>query len=191
MEGTTHPHVHQIVNCATCYREGPTLVIQEEGLGLSKIRGDPITVALAHETRRGIVEVLQTKDEMSTVQIQEAIDVTRYHLYHHLKQLVAVGVVENHRDEGRARWWRITGAVALDSPAQSGGASMPAGLPDEVAELIRRGAEVHWLEVGGTARDSVAAKKMLEDAAADWNIELNLPFTFTPGGILIIGKPRN
>lgn len=161
---------------------------------MTKIRGDPIQVALAHETRRGIVESLSGKEEMSTVQIQEAIKVTRYHLYHHLKQLVSAGVVENHRDQGRARWWRLTGPIDLDSgsaPVVAAPSADLSELPDDVADLIRRGAEVHWVEVPSSGRDAVAAKKMLESAAAEWGVELDLPFTFTPGGILIVGKPRN
>ena len=67
---------------------------------MAKIRGDPRQVALAHETRRGIVETLQDVEEKSTVQIQEALNVTRYHLYHHLQQLTKAGIVENHRDQG-------------------------------------------------------------------------------------------
>jgi DNA-binding transcriptional ArsR family regulator len=157
---------------------------------MAKIRGDSRQVALAHETRRGIVETLQGEEEKSTVQIQEAIGVTRYHLYHHLKQLVTAGIIENHRDQGRSRWWRLTGPISLDS---SDDASQPdlSGLPDDVAALIRRGSDVHWVEISGSARDSIAAKKMLETAAEEWGVELDLPFTFTPGGILIIGKPRN
>lgn len=165
---------------------------------MSKIRGDPIAVALAHETRRGIVEALQGKDEMSTVQIQEAIDVTRYHLYHHLKQLVKADVIENHRDQGRARWWRLTAEIdtSTKSPSAAGRTQatptdIPSNFPPQVADLLARGADIHWVEIPGSARDAVAAKKMLEEAAAEWNVELDLPFTFTPGGILIIGKPRN
>ncbi|MBT4058884.1 MAG: helix-turn-helix transcriptional regulator [Euryarchaeota archaeon] len=157
---------------------------------MGKIRGDPIQVALAHETRRGIVETLIGVDEKSTVQIQEAIGVTRYHLYHHLKQLTNSGIIENHRDEGRARWWRLTGPISLDTPSDISQPDL-SGLPDEIAALIRRGADVHWVGIDGSARDAIAAKKMLEDAADEWGVSLDLPFTFTPSGILIIGKPRN
>ncbi|HIG19948.1 MAG: hypothetical protein CXT67_02775 [Methanobacteriota archaeon] len=157
---------------------------------MTKIRGDTREVALAHKTRRGIVETLQNVEERSTVQIQETIGVTRYHLYHHLKQLVSAGIIENHRDKGRARWWRLTGPIDLDVASD---ASQPdlSGLPDEVSALIRRGSDVHWIEIPGSARESIAAKKMLESVADEWGVELDLPFTFTPGGILIIGKPRN
>ena len=43
---------------------------------------------------------------MSTVQLQKALGVDRYNLYHHLKKLASLELIENHRDEGRARWWR-------------------------------------------------------------------------------------
>lgn len=157
---------------------------------MSKIRGDPRLVALAHDTRVAIVEALQSADEMSTVQIQKATDVTRYHLYHHLQQLDKAGIVENHRDQGRARWWRLTVPIDLSSTEPSTGPDL-SGLPEEVANLIRRGADVHWIEIPSSASDSVAAKKMLEDSAEEWGVDLDLPFTFMPGGILVVGRSRN
>jgi len=156
---------------------------------MSKIRGDPRQVALAHETRRGIVETLQDVEEKSTVQIQEALNVTRYHLYHHLQQLTKAGIVENHRDQGRARWWRLTGPINLEDKKSTSQPDL-SDFPDEVASLIRKGANVHWIEIPGSARDAIAAKKMLESAADEWGVELDLPFTFTPSGILVIGKSR-
>ena len=80
---------------------------------MSKVRGDPLRVALAHPTRAALVSSLNGVAEMSTVQLQESTGVTRYHLYHHLQQLEKAGVVENHRDQGRARWWRLTGPVEM------------------------------------------------------------------------------
>ncbi|MDP6741629.1 MAG: winged helix-turn-helix domain-containing protein [Candidatus Thalassarchaeaceae archaeon] len=157
---------------------------------MTKIRGDSRQVALAHETRRGIVKTLQEADEKSTVQIQEAIKVTRYHLYHHLEQLTKAGIIENHRNQGRARWWRLTGPINLEGENTTTQPDL-SGLPEEITSLIRRGADVHWVEIPSSARDAIAAKKMLESAAEDWGVELNLPFTFTPSGILVIGKSRN
>ena len=157
---------------------------------MTKIRGDSRQVALAHETRRGIVKTLQEVEEKSTVQIQEAIKVTRYHLYHHLQQLTKAGIIENHRNQGRARWWRLTGPIDLEGDSTTTQPDLT-GLPEEVTSLIRRGADIHWVEIPSSARDAIAAKKMLESAAEEWGIELDLPFTFTPSGILIIGKSRN
>ena len=73
---------------------------------MARVRGDPITTALAHPTRRSAYIALSGSEEMSTVQLQEAVGVDRYNLYHHLKKLASLELVENHRDEGRARWWR-------------------------------------------------------------------------------------
>jgi len=157
---------------------------------MTKIRGDSRKVALAHETRMGIVKTLQDVEEKSTVQIQEAIKVTRYHLYHHLQQLTKAGIIENHRNQGRARWWRLTGPIDLEGDSTTTQPDLT-GLPEEVTSLIRRGADIHWVEIPSSARDAIAAKKMLESAAEEWGIELDLPFTFTPSGILIIGKSRN
>ncbi|HJM19093.1 MAG TPA: helix-turn-helix domain-containing protein [Candidatus Thalassarchaeaceae archaeon] len=157
---------------------------------MTKIRGDSRQVALAHETRRGIVKTLQGVEEKSTVQIQEAINVTRYHLYHHLQQLTKAGIIENHRDQGRARWWRLTGPIDIDGGSTTTQPDLT-DLPEEIATLIRGGADIHWIETPSSARDAIAAKKMLESVAEEWGVELNLPFTFTPSGILVIGKSRN
>ena len=74
---------------------------------MSRVRTDPLVAALTHPTRQGAYQTLSQRDEMSTVQLQEALEVDRYNLYHHLKRLVKVGLIENHRDVGRARWWRV------------------------------------------------------------------------------------
>ena len=71
---------------------------------MGRVRGDPITTALAHPTRRGAYVELANAQEMSTVQLQKALGVDRYNLYHHLKKLASLELIENHRDEGRARW---------------------------------------------------------------------------------------
>ena len=86
---------------------------------MSKVRGDPLRVALAHPTREALVSSLNGTAEMSTVQLQKSTGVTRYHLYHHLQQLEKAGVVENHRNEGRARWWRLTGPIEIPSEDSS------------------------------------------------------------------------
>ena len=74
---------------------------------MGKIRGNPQTIALAHETRANLYHHLGNKEEMPTVELEKILQITRYHLYHHLKQLAKVGLIENHRDVGRAKWWRV------------------------------------------------------------------------------------
>ena len=85
---------------------------------MGRVRGDPITTALAHPTRRGAYVELAQAEEMSTVQLQKALGVDRYNLYHHLKKLASLDLIENHRDEGRARWWRKNLHVDLPELAQ-------------------------------------------------------------------------
>ena len=80
---------------------------------MGRVRGDPITTALAHPTRRAVYIELASAEERSTVQLQKAVGVDRYNLYHHLKKLASLELVENHRDQGRARWWRINQRVDL------------------------------------------------------------------------------
>ncbi|GIR00068.1 MAG: hypothetical protein CM15mP8_2650 [Methanobacteriota archaeon] len=80
---------------------------------MSRVRADPITAALAHPTRRNLYTSLFDVEEMSTVQLQKLVDVDRYNLYHHLKKLASLDLIENHRDEGRARWWKISRRVEI------------------------------------------------------------------------------
>lgn len=141
-------------------------------------------------------------EEMSTVQLQAAVSVDRYNLYHHLKKLASLGLVENHRDVGRARWWKVTQRVALPSLVGSNDNSQQAapitvssgevdtsGLPASLATAIAQGRDIHIVNLAGS-REQIGAKKMLEALANDYGIELDLPFTFVPGGIALIGKGR-
>ena len=80
---------------------------------MGKIRVDGRTMSLSHPTRLAMYEELLNAEEMSTVMLQKSTGVTRYHLYHHLQSLEKNGLVENHRNEGRARWWRVTERVTL------------------------------------------------------------------------------
>ena len=58
---------------------------------MARVQADPITAALAHPTRRNVYSALSGTEEMSTVQLQETVDVDRYNLYHHLKKLANLG----------------------------------------------------------------------------------------------------
>ena len=111
---------------------------------MTKIRVDGRTMALSHPTRLAIYENLLNADEKSTVMLQKSTGVTRYHLYHHLQTLVKNGLVENHRDEGRARWWRVTERVP---PTASSQADVSGNLPDSVRALLESGADVHFIPI--------------------------------------------
>ena len=140
---------------------------------MSRVRADPITAALAHPTRRNVYISLSNSPEMSTVQLQNLVDVDRYNLYHHLKKLASLGLVENHRDEGRARWWKV--ATVVDLPElltisnqpkiQATTNSEPVNLDDH---------NTHVLSLDGS-RDRVGAKLMLEKLAAVSYTHLTLP----------------
>ena len=47
---------------------------------MSRVRTDPLVAALTHPTRQGAYQTLSQRDEMSTVQLQEALEVDRYNL---------------------------------------------------------------------------------------------------------------
>jgi len=161
---------------------------------LGKIRGDPQTIALAHETRANLYRHLGTKEEMPTVELEKTLNVTRYHLYHHLKQLAKVGLIENHRDVGRSKWWRVKQIVSapIGGGSSSTTESQPwiSELPAEMIAMLKQGAKVKFIPIPKNASDSINAKKMLEAIAKQHGFEIDIPFTFVPGGILLISQTR-
>ena len=169
---------------------------------MARLHADPVTTALVHPTRRNLYSALMAVEEMSTVQLQAAVNVDRYNLYHHLKKLASLNLVENHRDVGRARWWKITQRVTMPGIVGSNvlSSAQPVatvsaseiditGIPSELATAINEGKDIHIVNLDGS-RDVIGAKKMLEALAKENGIELNLPFNFVPGEIILIGKSR-
>ena len=111
---------------------------------MSKIRGDPKQIALAHPTRAAMYNILRTKEEMATVELEKEIKVTRYHLYHHLKQLQEAGLVENHRDQGRAKFWKVTEIIEVPAiPIKSSEIITDSNwinkIPSEIIKLLEGG----------------------------------------------------
>ena len=78
-----------------------------------RIHANPVSTALMHPTRRALYLALLGADEYTTVQLQKIVNVDRYNLYHHLQKLADLGLIINHRDEGRARWWCVLQRVPL------------------------------------------------------------------------------
>ena len=153
---------------------------------MTKIRVDGRTMALSHPTRLAIYENLLNADEKSTVMLQKSTGVTRYHLYHHLQTLVKNGLVENHRDEGRARWWRVTERV---TPTSSPQADVSGNLPDTVRALLESGADVHFIPIPAD-RSATLAKSAVSAIAESFGVDLEMGVTFMPNGILVIGPPK-
>ena len=155
---------------------------------MSRVRADPITAALAHPTRRSLYISLSNMPEMSTVQLQNIVEVDRYNLYHHLKKLTSLGLIENHRDEGRARWWKIAQTVDLPEILSiSTTNSISAPITNQVAPLDLDGENTHVISLEGS-RDRVGAKLLLEKMAQELGIELNLPWNFVPEKIALISE---
>lgn len=155
---------------------------------MSRVRADPITAALAHPTRRSLYISLSNSPEMSTVQLQNIVDVDRYNLYHHLKKLASLGLIENHRDEGRARWWKVAQSVDLpEILTVSNTAPSPSANSAQSNSTNLTGANTHVISLEGS-RDRVGAKLLLEKLAAELGIELNLPWNFVPEKIALIGE---
>jgi len=82
---------------------------------MARIHADPVSTSLMHPTRRALYVALLDADEFTTVQLQKLVSVDRYNLYHHLRKLESLGLVMNHRDEGRTRWWCVMDRVPLPS----------------------------------------------------------------------------
>ena len=153
---------------------------------MSRVRTDPLVAALTHPTRQGAYQALSQRDEMSTVQLQQALNVDRYNLYHHLKRLVKVGLIENHRDVGRARWWRVVKHVPL--PTMGGGDATQATTSpfDELSKLNH----VHSIDLLDS-RGQVGAKQLVQKLAQEYNIPLELPWNFLPGKIILVGIKKD
>ncbi|MBT3772340.1 MAG: helix-turn-helix domain-containing protein [Euryarchaeota archaeon] len=167
---------------------------------MSKIRGDPRLIALAHPTRHDLYAELSKEDELATVALEKKLNVTRYHLYHHLGQMVKAGLIENHRDEGRARWWRILSKVDGEIPSPqktqspSGSQTAPSwaeNIPAEMVALLESGAKFEFVPLNSTdASDIVNTRKAIENIARHHGVDISLPFTFVPGGLLLLTKSR-
>ncbi len=153
---------------------------------MTKIRVDGRTMALSHPTRLAIYQNLLDADEKSTVMLQKSTGVTRYHLYHHLQTLVKNGLVENHRDEGRARWWRVIERVTPTTSSQS---DILGNLPDSVRDLLESGADVHFIPIPAD-RSATLAKSAVSAIAESFGVDLEMGVTFMPNGILVIGPPK-
>jgi DNA-binding transcriptional ArsR family regulator len=161
---------------------------------MSKIRGDPKQIALAHPTRAAMYQILSSKKEMATVELEKEIKVTRYHLYHHLKQLQEAGLVENHRDQGRAKFWKVTEIIEaplLKSNNLSTNESGWAGkIPAELVELLEGGGEIVFIPIDSSAVEAINAKTAINSISKELGLNLELPFTFVPGGILVVSRGR-
>ena len=143
-------------------------------------------MALSHPTRLAIYEELLDVEEKSTVMLQKDTGVTRYHLYHHLQSLEKNGLVENHRDEGRARWWRVTERVSI---TQSSSPDVSSALPSEVRALIDSGSEFHFIPIPAD-RSATLAKSAVSAIAESFGVDLEMGVTFMPNGILVLGPPK-
>ncbi|RJU99942.1 MAG: ArsR family transcriptional regulator [Candidatus Poseidoniales archaeon] len=171
---------------------------------MARVRGDPITTALAHPTRRAAYVALASTTEMSTVQLQNALEVDRYNLYHHLKKLASLELIENHRDEGRARWWRVRQHVDLPemlnasaiaptepAPVQTQAAPVSTQPAITLASLAvdEEGREVIVLNLEGS-RDQVSAKQLIVRLSEEFGLSLDVPWNFIPEQLVLYSKKK-
>jgi len=167
---------------------------------MARVRGDPITTALAHSTRRNAYIALRNAEEMSTVQLQNALNVDRYNLYHHLKKLASLDLVENHRDEGRARWWRsklvvdIPELLQTSTPVQPvvttpAASNAPATTTLASLAVDETGREVIVLDLKGS-RDQVSAKQLIARLSEEFGLALDIPWNFIPEQLVLYSQKR-
>ena len=161
---------------------------------MSKIRGDPKQIALAHPTRAQMYQILQKKDEMATVELEKEVKITRYHLYHHLKQLQEAGLVENHRDQGRAKYWKVTEIIEVPKSTSNSGSTDQKNwvgkIPNELVKLLEGGGEIEYIPINSSAVEAINAKTAINSISKELGIDIELPFTFVPGGILVVSRGR-
>ncbi len=136
---------------------------------------------------------------MSTVQLQERLGVDRYNLYHHLKKLASLELIENHRDQGRARWWRKN--LHVDLPELLNATSAPAASTAPVATPTRpsttlaslavdeEGRDVIVLDLQGS-RDQVSAKQLIVRLSEEFGLALDVPWNFIPEQLVLYSKKK-
>ena len=81
------------------------------------------------------------------------------------------------------------GTETLPRVAQSHDQTISAPLPEDLAEELSSGSEIHVLHLEGS-RDQIGAKRVLQLLAEDHGIELNLPWNFLPDSIALIAKKK-
>lgn len=126
---------------------------------------------------------------MSTVQLQKALGVDRYNLYHHLKKLASLNLVENHRDQGRARWWRAADRVELPELLLATGPLSSQSQPTEMSQGPIDDREAFALKFHNS-HDQVAAKQFIEQLAELYGFEVELPWNFIPEELVLYSKKR-
>jgi DNA-binding transcriptional ArsR family regulator len=168
---------------------------------MGRVRGDPITTALAHPTRRSAYLALAQNTEMSTVQLEKELGVDRYNLYHHLKKLTSLELIENHRDEGRARWWRKNLHVDLPELLHTSAEPVAHAAPADVAvsagprttlaslAVDEEGREVIVLDLEGS-RDQVSAKQLIARLSDEFGLSLDIPWNFIPEQLVLYSKKK-
>jgi len=168
---------------------------------MGRVRGDPITTALAHPTRRSAYVALANSEEMSTVQLQKTLDVDRYNLYHHLKKLASLELIENHRDEGRARWWRKRQHVDLPELLQTStpAPAAPAAQPSMPAPTVTATLASLAVDEEGRdgivpnlegSRDQVGAKQLITRLSEEFGLALDVPWNFIPEQMVLYSKKK-
>ena len=122
---------------------------------MARIHADPVSTSLMHPTRRALYVALLEADEYTTVQLQKIVGVDRYNLYHHLKKLEALGLVMNHRDQGRTRWWCVIDRVPLPSDGSATSSDNSLGTIDLSNPRVQAAARTMLRELSELSGNSI------------------------------------
>jgi len=99
-------------------------------------------------------------------------------------------LIENHRDVGRARWWRVVKHVPLPSMGQAVAPTTSATMASSPLEELSKLTHVHSIDLLDS-RGQVGAKQLVQKLAQEYNIELDLPWNFLPGKIILVGTKKD
>ena len=107
-------------------------------------------------------------------------------------------LIENHRDEGRARWWRknlhvdlpelLHATVAPNAPAEVLSTTEPRATLASLA-VDEEGREVIVLDLEGS-RDQVSAKQLIARLSDEFGLSLDIPWNFIPEQLVLYSKKK-
>ena len=165
---------------------------------MARVRGTPSRRRLP-PTRRAAYVALANADELSTVQ-PAAVEVDRYNLYHHLKKLASLELIENHRDEGRARWWRVRQHVNLPELLNASEPTPPVHRSHPLGRLADQGVTLASLAVDEDGREVIVLnlegsrpsqrKTTHRPSFRRVGLSLDVPWNFIPEQLVLYSKKK-
>ena len=57
-------------------------------------------------------------------------------------------------------------------------------------ELLEGGGDIQYIPINSSAVEAINAKTAINSISKELGIDIELPFTFVPGGILVVSRGR-